>query len=319
MAACSPIPLCSSHLLSRIAGQPATVQPDGRWALHFFAILLPGDQTFSGRVIEDDGSLVGERLFTVTIPAPPSLVIESGLTDVDDILLRGKARPDRQVTLTINGEALVTLQADNQGFWQYTTRLQPGEYEFLALDGLLESERGELTVALAVPAILGQPTDESGQLIPGFYGLGRPDTRLEILHEDMPVGQAAVDTDGNWRCKCTLPPGEQTVSVREIDEPHRASRTTPMQVLNPSPPSKPGPADPDVPPFSCPEGSPTGEIKDNIYVIGCGESMNFITYRLGVTPEQLLAYNPQLSDPPRFYFGQIINIPQTASCFDDSD
>lgn len=306
----------------QVIGGPTAVQPDGRWRLSFAISLSPGDQTFAARMIATDSALEEEQTFIVLIPAPPVLTLTGGATDMDDILLHGTARAGQPISLTINSQALTItppLQADDQGSWQYQMRLSPGEYAILALDGSLASDQAVLTVALAVPIILGQATDGSGQLIPGFYGRGRPFTRLELLQDNIAVGQALVTADGYWRCRCTLPPGERTLTVREIDEPHRASPPATMQVANPSPPFVPGPAAADTPPFRCPEASPPGQIQGHIYIIGCGESMRIITHRLGVTPEQLLAYNPQLSNPPRFYFGQIINIPQEAACFDDPD
>jgi hypothetical protein len=299
------------------AGEMAAVGPDGRWAARFFAVLVPGDHGYRARMAAEDGRLLGERSFTVVVPAPPALAIEGGRTDSEDVVLRGRARPNRPVSLTLDGEPLATVESDEQGLWQYTTRLQAGTYAFLALDGRLASERGEIIVALDVPVITGQATDGAGQLVAGLYGRGRPNTRLEILEGEVPVGQAAVDAAGDWRCGCTLPPGKHTLSVRELAEPQRASRPGTLEVFNPSPGYVPGPADPNAPPFRCPEDSAPGQIAGRQYIIGCGEGLAAILGRLGVTVEQLLLYNPQLDDPPRFYFGQVINIPQAAACFDE--
>ncbi len=103
-----------------------------------------------------------------------------------------------------------------------------------------------------------------------------------------------------------------------MQEPQRASEPLTITVANPVPAFIPGPGDPDAPPFRCPDPSPPGVVQGGVYVIGCGESLGLIAARLGVSAEQLLAYNPQLSDPPQVYFGQRLNVPAGASCSDEA-
>ena len=67
---------------------------------------------------------------------------------------------------------------------------------------------------------------------------------------------------------------------------------------------------------TCP-GLPSGEMQDNIYVVGKYESIRYIANRLQTDALTLMSYNPQIPDPNRIYAGQLLNIPSTAVCAPD--
>lgn len=294
-----------------------TVGGDGTWTVATQQSLRPGEQPFGAHMTAPGGHLLAERAFTVTVPAPPTLAADGGETDVDDVLLSGTGQPQEALTLYVNDSELDRIAADESGQWQYTTRLKVGSHRILArANSGLDSDPAEVKVALARPLITGQSRDEVGNVMPGFFGEGRPNVVLEILEGDSVIGQARVDASGQWVCTCTLAPGEHTVFVREADEPERSSRPLTITVANPVPAFVPGPAAPEAPPFRCPDPSPPGVVEGQIYTVGCGESLSLIATRLGSSVDALLAHNPQLSDPARVYFGQGLNVPAGAACLD---
>ncbi len=59
-----------------------------------------------------------------------------------------------------------------------------------------------------------------------------------------------------------------------------------------------------------PQPSPAGT-----YVVQWGDTMRKIAARLSVSLNDLIAVNPQISNPNYIYFGQVINIPASASVY----
>ena len=296
----------------------ATVADDGAWEVVARQSLPPGEHPFRARMeAAPGGRLLAEDTFTVAVLPPPTLSVVGGETDVDDVLVSGSAPPNDSLALFVNGHPLATVGADGNGGWQHTTRLAAGNHRIMARSTSgLDSDPADLSVALARPRIIGQSRDEEGNVAPGFYGEGRPNVVLEILEEGTVIGRATVGAAGDWACACTLAPGEHTVLVREVAEPERSSEPLTIAVENRVEAFVPGMAAPDAPPFRCPDPSPPGVIEGSVYIVGCGESLSLIATRLGASVDGLLAYNPQLSDPARVYFGQRLNVPAGAACFD---
>lgn len=298
-------------------GPATSVAPDGRWAVTVQQSLPSGDHPFDVRMSAPDNGWFEEGTSAVRVPPVPTLAVAGGATDADDVLLSGTAQADDSLTLYVNDEVIGSVDADGTGNWQFPTHLNAGRQRILARSAAgLDSDPAELTVALARPVISGQSRDAEGKVVPGFFGTGRPQVKLEILAAGTVIGRASVDANGEWVCSCTLAPGEHTVAVREVEEPERSSRPLTLTVENPVSPFVPGTAAPDAPPFRCPDDSPPGVVEGAVYIVGCGESLSLIGLRLGASVEALLAHNPQLSDPARVYFGQRLNVPAGAACFD---
>jgi LysM repeat protein len=84
---------------------------------------------------------------------------------------------------------------------------------------------------------------------------------------------------------------------------------TPVPVAT-LPPSSPTPAfaeptpDPDTDPDPGPEASGT------IYIVQSGDNLSGIAQQHGVTLQEILAANPEITDPTRISVGQEIRIPE---------
>ncbi|HZD10135.1 MAG TPA: LysM domain-containing protein [Candidatus Binatia bacterium] len=295
----------------------AIVAPDGRWELSAPLSLAPDAYSFGVRMAGIDGRVLGEGAFDLTVPRPPTLEVRGGPRDIDDFVLDGTAPAGERIILFADDTAIASLDADPMGHWQHQTRLAAGKHVFFAQTAAgLDSDPRAVSVLLARPTILGQSRDEEGNALPGFYGEGRANVLLEIIEGGTVIGQTSVGEDGRWNCECTLAPGAHDVLVREAAEPARASDPLAIAVENPVRPFVASAADPNAPPFRCPDPSPPGLVEGGVYIIGCGESLGAIAARLGVTVEELITYNPQLSRPPMVYFGQRLNVPAGAACSD---
>lgn len=300
------------------AGSLMSIDADGRWRLQAILTLPPGEQPFLVRMVDDGGDILDEGDVALKVPALPTLAASGGATDVDDVLLSGAAQPGATLVLFVNEAAIADVVAGDAGDWQHTLRLSAGQHHIVAHESNgLQSNEAMVHVALARPQIIDQRRDENGLPLAGFYGTGRALTQLDLVVAGAVVGQASVDQSGQWRCTCQLPPGEHTVFVRETTEPERESAPLTITVANPQKPFVPGLAGPGAAPFSCPDPSPPGVIEGNSYLIGCGETLSGIAVSLGVTVEDILVFNAQITDPPNIYFGQRLNIPAGAACVDD--
>ncbi len=71
-----------------------------------------------------------------------------------------------------------------------------------------------------------------------------------------------------------------------------------------------GQGSPDPAPAPDPAPSPAGT-----YIVQWGDTMRKIAARMNVSLSDLLAVNPQITNPDRIYFGQRINIPGSASVY----
>lgn len=298
-------------------GATGSVRADGAWQVQMALAAAPGAHSFAVSMATADGRALQEGAFELFVPAPPALRVEGGPSDSDDFFFGGTAQPDDTITLFSDDIPLGTARADTTGQWRHAAQLSAGRHRLVALSATgLDSDPVEVAVTLARPVILGQNRDESGKPLPGFYGEGRPDVWLEIVADNALTGRIRVSAQGEWVCQCTLAPGEHIVSVREVAEPARASDTLAIVVENPVAAFVPGVAAADAPPFRCPDPTPPGVLEGMVYIIGCGESLSLIATRLGVTVDALLAHNPQLAQPPLVYFGQRLNVPSGAACFD---
>jgi hypothetical protein len=312
-----PGALISVMLAAAGTSAAAKVGADGAWKVKMVLAVAPGARSFTVRMAGPDGQALGEGAFELLVPAPPALHVEGGPSDIDDFSLSGTAQPDETIALFSDEIHLGTARADATGQWRHAAHLTAGPHRLVAVSATgLDSDPLDVSVTLARPVILGQNRDERGKMHPGFHGEGRPDVWLAIIADNAVIGQIRVTAQGEWVCHCRLAPGEHFVSVREVAEPVRASDTLVIVVENPVAAFVPGVAAAGAPPFRCPEPSPPGVLDGMVYIIGCGESLSLIATRLGVTADALIGHNPQLSQPPLVYFGQRLNVPAGAACFD---
>ncbi len=203
-----------------------------------------------------------------------------------------------------------TVGAD--GVWTFAVQLAPGAYNFdaRAVDaaGAMSVESPSFNVVL--PAPKQSPTlttPQSGAFIAGnlvtLAGTGTPGAEIEILDKGKVVSTTVVHPDGTWTLDCVCDSGTRLLSVRNVGEPESASAAITVQVAV-APVSIP-------PDLVCGEDAeiPMGTDHGTVYIVAPCEYIGLIAARVGVKVADLLAVNPQVTDPDRIEPGQILNLP----------
>lgn len=203
-----------------------------------------------------------------------------------------------------------TVGAD--GVWTFAVQLAPGDYNFgaRAVDAsgatLVESP----SFKFVLPAPKQPPTltaPQSGTFIAGnlvtLAGTGTPGAEIEILDQGNVVSTTVVQPDGAWTLDCVCDSGTRLLSVRNVGDPASASAAITVQVA--------------VVPVSIPPDLVCGEDVDipmgtdhgTVYIVAPCEYIGLIAARVGVKVADLLAANPQVTNPDRIEPGQILNLP----------
>ena len=344
-----------------------TVNPDGTWSFTGDGAVPVGDVELTARMTLPDGtSLAGQPSASFEVPTMAEaetsestraeLVIEGiAANDAGDIMISGSAEPGATVEITVDGDVVATVTADDSGMWSFSGAFEVGEHavevrdvsgeeEILVSDAFVVDEGAVVAgdgadvddsadsndaandaddnVATAEAdleiASVGNVDDAPtiGTVDFGMSGTGRPGVQLVVLKEGEPVGGATVQADGTWSCTCSLPPGEHQLIVQDANDPSYTSEpiTFVVENLTELPPPPTGPPQT----ITCHGTPPAGEIRGHLYIVAQCESFGLIADRLGTSVDDLLAYNPQVTDPRLIYPGQILNIPSDAGCFDNN-
>ena len=268
-------------------------------------------------------------------------------TGAGEATIAGSAEPGATVEITVDGDVVATVTAGDDGMWTFSGTFESGEHvvdvrdvsgngnavasDAFVIDGeAVEAEPEEVEESaenendetpadaeLAVESVSN--VDDSptiGTVDFGMSGTGRPGVQLVVLENGEAVGGATVQADGTWSCTCSLPPGEHQLIVQDLNDPSYSSEVITFVVENltqlPAPPTSTEGN------FTCSGTPPTGEIRGHLYIVAQCESFGLIADRLGTSVNDLLAYNPQITDTRLIYPGQILNIPSDAGCFDNN-
>jgi hypothetical protein len=118
------------------------------------------------------------------------------------------------------------------------------------------------------------------------------------------LSTTVVQPDGTWTHECFCDAGTRLLSVQNAGEPESVSEAVTVQVA--------------MVPVSWPddlvcdeddENIPMGTDNGAVYVVAPCEYIGLIADRVGVELTDLLAVNPQVTDPDRIEPGQILNLP----------
>lgn len=222
----------------------------------------------------------------------------------------GTGAPLTSIRILVDGESIGIAQTNDEGAWVYTADLEEPGVRLIVLEAL--NTRGEvvsastpitLTVVGAPVATVITPTldlPEGAQLPSGgvtLSGSGGPGSTVEILYDGIVTGTAEVGRDGRWVFVFVPAAGEHRLAVR------------PSGVLTPS-----AVVSATVAESAC--SSPPGACVGETYVVAPGdptvleELLDCISRCTGVSPDDLLAANPEIVPPRRIEPGQILRIPR---------
>ncbi|HET91555.1 MAG TPA: LysM peptidoglycan-binding domain-containing protein [Chloroflexi bacterium] len=289
-----------------------TVGADGRWS--FVASLDAGDYDFTARAVDAAGAtLVESTPFRFTVPAlveAPTL-LPPQVGDDGTVTLSGTGPAGSTVEVWASGERIGRATVGADGRWSFVAPLDAGDYDFTAraVDAagatLVESTPFRFTV----PALVEAPTlttPRAGDSVTGgtleLEGTGQPGAEIEILDNGQVVGTAVVQADGTWAFDYKCDPGAHAITVQNAGDAASVSDAVSIEVAVASTP---------VPAVGmCSEGDiPMGIDQGMTYVVAQCEYMGLIAERTGVTLADLIAANPQVTNPNLIYSGQVLNLP----------
>ena len=228
------------------------------------------------------------------------------------VTFSGTGTPGLLVEVCTADECVGHTTVGADGAWTLAVQLAPGDYNFgaRAVDAsgatLIESP----PFKFVLPAPKQPPTlisPQSGALIAGnlvtLAGTGTPGAEIEILDQGKVLSTTVVQADGTWTLDGLCDAGARLFSVQNVGEPESASAAVTVQVA--------------VAPVSIPADLVCGEDEDipmgtdhgTVYVVAPCEYIGLIAARVGVKLADLLAANPQVTDPNRIDPGQILNLP----------
>lgn len=169
----------------------------------------------------------------------PTVIIVRGSPGMVDILrpedtsttnnnrptISGTAEPNKEVKLTIDGGATITVTADAQGNWSYTppTALADGGHTVTATSGELATDTHVFEVDTTPPTLtIISPADGSStsNTTPTIRGTTDPNATVTIVIDGGAPITVTADGQGNWTHTPTAPlsQGPHTVDVTANDE-----------------------------------------------------------------------------------------------------
>lgn len=228
------------------------------------------------------------------------------------VTFSGTGTPGSTVEVCAADKCVGHTTVGTDGVWMFTVQLAPGDYNFgaRAVDAsgatLVESPPFKFVLpAPKQPPTLTAP--QSGAFIAGnlvtLAGTGTPGAEIEILAEGKVVSTTVVQPDGTWTLDCVCDSGARLLSVQNVGDPESASAAITVQIA--------------VAPISIPADLVCGEDIDipmgtdhgTVYIVAPCEYIGLIAARVGVKLADLLAVNPQVTNPDRIDPGQILNLP----------
>ncbi len=139
-------------------------------------------------------------------------------------------------------------------------------------------------------------------------GTGQPGSLLDFVDLGNVRDHVLVDSSGKWSLQTPLEVGPHEFVVRTADG---SLSSKPVRITAAAPPTEQA-----TPTASASAGCPTGPVvvsgyrKDKFhYVVGACDTLSSIAAALGIRLKDLLAANPQITNPDLIFPGQVINLP----------
>ncbi|HOU14484.1 MAG TPA: Ig-like domain-containing protein [Anaerolineae bacterium] len=292
----------------------ATVGADGKWS--FVAPSMEaGDYDFSARAVDASGKTLAESaplkfIVPVLVKAPTLETPKMG--DDGAVTLSGTGTPGSKVELWAGGKRIGEATVGADGKWSFVApSMEAGDYDFSAraVDASGKTLAESTPLKFTVPVLVKAPTLTAplpDAAITGdtvtLEGTGEPGAEIEILDNGKVVGKAVVQADGTWKFDDKVEPGAHALAVQNAGDAASASAAINVQVAAAP---KPAPAT-----GVCSAGNiPMGIDQGTTYVVARCEYMGLIAQRTGVKLADLIAANPQVTNPSLIYPDQVLNLP----------
>lgn len=213
-----------------------TVDGDGNWSLPLTEPLDDGEHTVTAVQTDEAGntSEADEVTFAVDTEATPPVITapaDGSSTNDTTPTVVGTAEPGADVAVSIDGAAVGTVTADEDGNWslELTEPLGEGEHIVSAVQtdaagNVSEPTENEFSVDLTAlaPPVITAPEDGSttDDRTPTIVGTGEPGSTIVVVVDGEPVGSVVVDEDGNWSLTLDDPlaDGDHVIEAVAVDE-----------------------------------------------------------------------------------------------------
>jgi hypothetical protein len=297
----------------KAAGE-ATVGADGKWS--FPTTLAAGSYRIEARALDSGGAVAAtSEPLNVTIGAAvvsaPTLDVPAGPLFVGPVTLTGTGTPGAKVQIVIGGQPAGEATVGADGKWSFEAALPnagvvPIVVNALDADGKVaaSSPSTDLTVA----ALSLDPLAASYRPGPAtFTGTGAPGSRVRLVVDGQPAGEATVGADGRWTINANFArAGDYTVAVSALNAAGQvvttsAPATARVQAAATTP----------VPSAICDYRDPTvyGEDMGTYWLVDRCDTMTYIARQTGIPLDALIAANPQIRNPDLILPGWRINLP----------
>ena len=205
-----------------------TVNPDGTWAWQGEIAQASGDYDLTARMVSpSDDSELATANGTITIPtvdvevaAEAPSVDDVVVGDDDNVTYSGKAAPNSQVLIFVDGVQVGETTADADGNWTFSAPGTAGDHVVTAqsADGLVSDETpytiGE--VANTAPTVEAVAVSDDQQAV-AYTGTASPNSQVLIFVDGVQVGEATADADGNWSFSGPATAGDHVITAQSAD------------------------------------------------------------------------------------------------------
>ncbi len=256
--------------------------------------------------------VVGEP--TVAVAVAPTLSMPT-VGDDGTVTFSGTGTPGSKVEIWAGGKRIGEASVGADGTWSFAAPMEAGDYDFTAraVDASGKTLAESTPLKFTAPVQVKAPTLTAplpGAAITGdtmaLEGTGQPGAEVEILDNGKVVGKAVVQADGTWKFDYKVEPGAHSLTVQNAGDTASASEAVNVEVAAAAPPAPaPKPAT-----GVCSAGNiPLGVDQGPTYIVARCEYMALIAQRTGVKLADLIAANPQVTDPNLIYPDQVLNLP----------
>jgi len=296
----------------RVVGE-ATVGADGKWS--FPTTLAAGDHRLVVNALDAAGQVVatapafnfklGEALSTPTLDPLPSGAVAGPLT------LTGTGAPGSKVQIVIGGQPAGEATVGADGKWSFAVTLPNTGVVPVSVNAL--DANGQVTASgpsidLNVAALTLDPLAASYRPGPAtLTGAGAPGSRVRLVIDGQPAGEATVGADGKWTFAATfVRAGNYTVAVSALDANGQVVATS-----NPATARVQAAAAAPAPSLICDYSDPTvyGEDQGTTWLVDRCDTLSYIARQTGIPLDALIAANPQIRNPDLILPGWRVNLP----------
>lgn len=304
-----------------IDGQPAgeaTVGADGKWS--FPTTLAAGSYRLEARALDAAGvAAATSESLSVTIGAPtaavtaPTLDALTGPLFTGSLTLSGTGTPGSTVQIVIGGRPAGAATVGADGKWTFNVDLPSAGAVPVVVNALdasgqvaASSPSTDLNVAaLALDALA--PSYRPGPAT--LSGTGAPGSKVRIVIDGQPAGEATVSGDGKWTFAASFArAGNYAVAVSALNASGQVVATSaPATARVQAAPTAATPA----PGAICDFSDPTvyGEDQGTTWLVDRCDTMSYIARQTGIPLDVLIAANPQIRNPDIILPGWRVNLP----------